>query len=111
MPAEAAFGKIVIGKRFAEDNNLLSAAPARTLYLYEAEETYAKGERYFAKGTRIGPVGNYLSVIVTGLSSGRVSPAAVKSWAIADEDGRLYLAVNKPLSAGVVIHMMVTETI
>ena len=111
VPAEAAFGKIVLGKRFAEDNNLLSAAPARTLYLYEAEETYAKGERYFAKGTRIGPVDNYLSVIVTGLSSGRASPAAVKSWAIADEDGRLYLAVNKPLSTGVVIHMMVTETI
>lgn len=104
IPAEADKTLLVIGNKFAENNNLVNGA-SRTLKIKITSEKYTVDDRVFAKGSFLsGNTDDKLSITYLGNGIARLSyigaeiATAHNSWAICDLNNSLYFAVNSNIN-------------
>lgn len=99
MAAALDKNNIVVGNKFAENNNLINPEN-RTLRIKVSTTKYNQDERMFAKGTQLsGTASSLLSI--TSLAdyckisyNGAIVANTHSAWAICDSNNNLYLAVN-----------------
>ena len=101
LPEQGRIDNIVVGLNLTTMNPLVvnydqTDNPKPQLYIWTSDEVYTKFENKIAKGTRSTSI-----ILVRGAGSRTIIangtfPVGTKSWAIADINGNLYLAINSP---------------
>ena len=111
IPSKEDYGNIIIGTEFAKKNNLVRANGeglsglklyTSNTYTFNGDENMLPAE-YMTNPKNVRDYFDDVSGYTVGLSNGAILPIKasnafeVASWAIADEQGNIYLAVNGAL--------------